>query len=217
MKLAKIIDQTRCIGCHACTTACKSENEVPIGVDRTRVKYVETGAFPNTRRHFQVTRCNQCEHPPCVYICPVTAMYQRPDGIGLHRVPRLHGCLPVRCHLHRSGNAQRGQVSFLRSPDRAESSARVRRRVSRRGDHRRRSRGPRKRRLEAHSARERRGSKARARYATQALLHWRNQRRAQTRGGSPSGWRYLHVVEPASRRRDGGPGCWHGGLGDRCL
>lgn len=81
MKLAKIIDNTRCIGCHACTTACKSENEVPIGVDRTRVKYVETGVFPNVRRHFQVTRCNQCEHPPCVYICPTTAMYQRPDGL----------------------------------------------------------------------------------------------------------------------------------------
>jgi Fe-S-cluster-containing dehydrogenase component/formate-dependent nitrite reductase membrane component NrfD len=81
MKLAKIIDNTRCIGCHACSTACKSENEVPVGVDRTRVKYVEAGAFPNVRRHFQVTRCNQCEHPPCVYICPVTAMYQRPDGL----------------------------------------------------------------------------------------------------------------------------------------
>lgn len=81
MKLAKIIDNTRCIGCHACSTACKSENEVQLGVDRTRVKYVETGTFPNVRRHFQVTRCNQCEHPPCVYICPVTAMYQRPDGI----------------------------------------------------------------------------------------------------------------------------------------
>ena len=25
----KVIDQTKCIGCHACTTACKSENEVP--------------------------------------------------------------------------------------------------------------------------------------------------------------------------------------------
>lgn len=79
MKLAKIIDNTRCIGCHACSTACKSENEVPIGVDRTRVKYVETGVFPNVRRHFQVTRCNQCEFPPCVYICPTAAMYQRPD------------------------------------------------------------------------------------------------------------------------------------------
>jgi Fe-S-cluster-containing dehydrogenase component/formate-dependent nitrite reductase membrane component NrfD len=81
MRLGKIIDNTRCIGCHACSTACKSENEVPIGVDRTRVKYVETGVFPNVRRHFQVTRCNQCDHPPCVYICPVTAMYQRSDGL----------------------------------------------------------------------------------------------------------------------------------------
>jgi Fe-S-cluster-containing dehydrogenase component/Ni/Fe-hydrogenase subunit HybB-like protein len=81
MKLAKIIDNTRCIGCHACSTACKSENDVPVGVDRTRVKYVEAGTFPNVRRHFQVTRCNQCEYPPCVYICPVTAMYRRPDGL----------------------------------------------------------------------------------------------------------------------------------------
>jgi len=23
----KLLDQSRCIGCHACTTACKSENE----------------------------------------------------------------------------------------------------------------------------------------------------------------------------------------------
>jgi Fe-S-cluster-containing dehydrogenase component/formate-dependent nitrite reductase membrane component NrfD len=77
----KILDQTRCIGCHACTTACKSENEVPLGVTRTFVKQVETGRFPDTRRHFQVTRCNQCENPPCVTACPVTAMYQRDDGI----------------------------------------------------------------------------------------------------------------------------------------
>ena len=33
VRWAKVIDQTRCIGCHACTTACKSENEVPLGVD----------------------------------------------------------------------------------------------------------------------------------------------------------------------------------------
>ncbi|MGH2404130.1 MAG: 4Fe-4S binding protein, partial [bacterium] len=29
-KWGKVIDQTRCIGCHACTIACKSENEVPL-------------------------------------------------------------------------------------------------------------------------------------------------------------------------------------------
>jgi Fe-S-cluster-containing dehydrogenase component len=58
---AKVIDQTRCIGCHACTTACKSENEVPLSVTRTYVKYVDVGIFPQARRAFQDTRCNQCD------------------------------------------------------------------------------------------------------------------------------------------------------------
>ncbi len=78
---AKVIDHTRCIGCHACTTACKSENEVPLGVTRTYVKYVDVGAFPQARRAFQVTRCNQCEDSPCTVACPTSAMFRRPDGI----------------------------------------------------------------------------------------------------------------------------------------
>lgn len=77
----KVIDQTRCIGCHACTTACKSENEVPVGVTRTYVKAVEVGTFPLARRAFQVTRCNQCTDAPCVTACPTSAMFKRPDGI----------------------------------------------------------------------------------------------------------------------------------------
>ena len=77
----KVIDHTRCIGCHACSTACKSENEVPLGVNRTYVKYVDIGTFPTARRAFQVTRCNQCDHPPCVSACPTSSMYRRPDGI----------------------------------------------------------------------------------------------------------------------------------------
>ncbi len=76
-----LIDNRKCIGCHACTTACKSENSVPVGVNRTWVKYTEKGLFPDTRRFFQVTRCNHCANPPCVFICPVKAMYQRADGI----------------------------------------------------------------------------------------------------------------------------------------
>lgn len=77
----KVVDHTRCIGCHACSTACKSENAVPLGVNRTYVKYVDVGQFPAARRAFQVTRCNQCDHPPCVAACPTSAMYRRPDGI----------------------------------------------------------------------------------------------------------------------------------------
>ncbi len=80
-KWVKVIDQGRCIGCHACTVACKAEHDVPIGVTRTYVKQVETGHYPSVSRHFQVTRCNQCEDPPCVPVCPVTAMFIRPDGI----------------------------------------------------------------------------------------------------------------------------------------
>jgi len=75
------IDNRSCIGCHACSTACKSENSVPLGVSRTWVKSVEVGRYPDVRRDFQVTRCNHCEDPPCARICPVTAMYRRPDGI----------------------------------------------------------------------------------------------------------------------------------------
>lgn len=78
---AKVIDNTRCIGCHACTTACKSENLVPLSVTRTYVKHVDIGVFPQTRRAHQVTRCNQCAHAPCVTACPTTAMFKRADGI----------------------------------------------------------------------------------------------------------------------------------------
>jgi Fe-S-cluster-containing dehydrogenase component/formate-dependent nitrite reductase membrane component NrfD len=81
MQWAKVIDHTRCIGCHACTTACKSENVVPVSVTRTYVKHVDVGVFPQTRRAHQVTRCNQCAHAPCVTACPTAAMFKRSDGI----------------------------------------------------------------------------------------------------------------------------------------
>ncbi len=75
------IDNRKCIGCHACSTACKSENEVPLGVFRTWVKSVETGLYPDVTRHFQVTRCNHCTDAPCATICPTSAMHKRDDGI----------------------------------------------------------------------------------------------------------------------------------------
>ncbi len=81
MQYGFVLDQRRCIGCHACTVACKSENEVPLGDFRTWVKYTEVGAFPAVKRHFAVLRCNQCTSAPCVTICPVTALDKRPDGI----------------------------------------------------------------------------------------------------------------------------------------
>ena len=92
MKYGFIIDNRKCIGCHACTTACKSEHDVPVGVYRTFVKQVEKGSFPNTRRVFTVMRCNHCTDAPCVEICPVEALYIRPDGIVDFDKNRCIGC-----------------------------------------------------------------------------------------------------------------------------
>ena len=76
-----VIDHRKCIGCHACTVACKAENEVPLGRFRTWVKYTEKGTFPSVKRHFTVLRCNHCDAAPCVEICPVNALHKRPDAI----------------------------------------------------------------------------------------------------------------------------------------
>ena len=92
MNFGFLIDNTSCIGCHACSTACKSENEVPLGVYRTWVKYTESGQYPDSRRSFQVTRCNHCNNPPCARICPTTAMYQRDDGIVEFNSDACIGC-----------------------------------------------------------------------------------------------------------------------------
>ncbi len=81
MKYGFVIDNRKCIGCHACTTACKSEHDVAVGVNRTWVKYIEKGVFPDSKRSFSVIRCNHCTDAPCVEICPVEALFVREDGI----------------------------------------------------------------------------------------------------------------------------------------
>lgn len=81
IRWGKVINQETCIGCHACSIACKMEHDVPLSVNRTYVKQVEVGVYPEVSRQFQITRCNQCDDAPCVPICPVTAMFKRPDGI----------------------------------------------------------------------------------------------------------------------------------------
>lgn len=92
MKYGFIIDNRKCIGCHACTVSCKSEHEVSIGVNRTWVKYIEKGTFPDSRRVFTVMRCNHCVKAPCVNICPVGALFRRDDGIIDFNNERCIGC-----------------------------------------------------------------------------------------------------------------------------
>ena len=91
-RLGFLLDSDSCIGCHACTVACKSEHDVPLGVNRTWVKYIETGSFPNVSRHFSVMRCNQCEDAPCMSICPTNALYRADNGVVDFNDDHCIGC-----------------------------------------------------------------------------------------------------------------------------
>ncbi len=76
-----LIDLRKCIGCQSCTSACKFENNIPVGVFRTWVPDVELGTFPDTKRAFLPRLCNHCERPSCIEVCPAGATWQRQDGI----------------------------------------------------------------------------------------------------------------------------------------
>lgn len=86
-RYAMMIDMERCVGCQACTVACKSEWAVPLGGARTRVRPAGTvGDYPNFSSVFYVSQCNHCDHPSCVPACPTGATYQ--DSTGRVRVHR---------------------------------------------------------------------------------------------------------------------------------
>jgi Fe-S-cluster-containing dehydrogenase component/formate-dependent nitrite reductase membrane component NrfD len=92
MRYGFAIDQRTCIGCHACTVACKTEHDIPVGQFRTWVKYVDKGEYPSTTREMGVMRCNHCTDAPCVKACPTTALFTRDDGIVDFDNERCIGC-----------------------------------------------------------------------------------------------------------------------------
>ena len=92
MRYGFAIDQRTCIGCHACTVACKTEHDIPLGQFRTWVKYIDKGEWPSTARAFGVMRCNHCTDAPCVAICPTKALFKRDDGIVDFDGDRCIGC-----------------------------------------------------------------------------------------------------------------------------
>ncbi len=113
-----VMDLRRCIGCRACTVACKSENNVSLGRFRAVIQEKVIGTFPNTKKVFLPLMCNHCEGnekdgvPPCVKACPEFpgervkfktadgktvryrkgATYRRPDGMILIDKELCIGC-----------------------------------------------------------------------------------------------------------------------------
>ena len=84
-----LCDVERCIDCNACVTACKNENEVPWGVNRRRVVTMNEGV-PG-EKSISVA-CMHCTDAPCIAVCPVSCIYQQPDGIVLHNKDVCIGC-----------------------------------------------------------------------------------------------------------------------------
>jgi len=87
-------DQSRCIGCNACTVACKQWNQLPPGpIKWMRVYQWEKGFFPNIRLHFLAIPCYHCERPLCVKACPNNAIYKEDHyGAVLIDSSKCKGC-----------------------------------------------------------------------------------------------------------------------------
>lgn len=91
-KWIMVIDLEKCIGCSACTIACKAENRTPPGVVYNPVIEEEIGEYPNVRRAFLPRPCQQCDDPPCTDVCPVNATWKREDGIVVIDYNACIGC-----------------------------------------------------------------------------------------------------------------------------
>ncbi len=86
MKLAMVIDSTRCIDCKACLVSCKTANGVPAGQWRNWVKEAlpqdplpsgpQGGPVPG---HYQPGACMHCANPTCVAACPSGAPSRNAD------------------------------------------------------------------------------------------------------------------------------------------
>ncbi len=94
VRYGMVHDETACIGCTACTDACREVNKVPEGVSRLEIIRSEPqGEFPNVDYRFTRNSCQHCENPPCVYVCPTGAAYkdEKTGIIDVHK-DKCVGC-----------------------------------------------------------------------------------------------------------------------------
>ncbi len=99
---AMVIDLDKCVGCQACSLACKAENNVPHGSPYEHKRHqdifwhkviaVSEGEYPSVNTQIIPMPCMHCDHPPCVNVCPSKATYKRDDGIVMQNFRRCLGC-----------------------------------------------------------------------------------------------------------------------------
>lgn len=75
MQYGMIIDLERCVGCHACTIACKAEWEVPVEFGRNWVHRLGPSLVNKEMAStYYPGLCNHCTEPACVPVCPADTM-----------------------------------------------------------------------------------------------------------------------------------------------
>lgn len=116
--LTMVIDLDLCIGCDACTVACKIQNATPPNTFFSRVMEYETGHTPDVIRLFLPVLCNHCEEPPCVDVCPTTASFVAKDGAVLIDDKKCIGCRSciMACPYHARTYFERESNYFPETP-----------------------------------------------------------------------------------------------------
>ena len=94
-----VIDPAACIGCNACTIACRAENNIPTvgmaeqlkGRDLQWLRLDRYLAEGEQNLHFVPTMCRQCRQAACEAVCPVNATVHTGDGLNAMVYPRCWG------------------------------------------------------------------------------------------------------------------------------
>jgi tetrathionate reductase subunit B len=96
-KFGMVIDLERCIGCNACTVACKIENNstgywIRVLTQNADHKDTPSGQFPDLKMEWIPLLCNHCSNPPCVDACTNEALVKREDGPVILIEDNCNGC-----------------------------------------------------------------------------------------------------------------------------
>jgi Fe-S-cluster-containing dehydrogenase component len=86
-----VVDTRKCIGCDACSVACRAENPSgPAGSFRRVIKK-DLPIGPTPWAIYKPANCLQCEDPPCARAVPSGMVVKRADGIVEFDQTRLRG------------------------------------------------------------------------------------------------------------------------------
>ena len=96
---AIVTDLNKCVGCLACSVACKAFNGVPIGSFWNKTLRIGpyptaggSGHFPDVYTYFLTVQCQHCADPECVKVCPTEASHIAADGTVQIDKSKCIGC-----------------------------------------------------------------------------------------------------------------------------